>query len=390
MGFVEFIRSKLIGKKSYEISAKDFEKYYSMRATEFHLTEIALFTAISLVAKSVAKCEFVTVEENKEIRKSEYYRWNYQPNLHQTKAEFIAQFISNLIFHNEALIFETANGQLLVADSFAKTEKALYEDTFYNVTARGWTSGKVYTSKEVIYLKYSNIALSDLLSNMCNSFEKLMSAAGTKYRNSSGHKGILNVDDVAREDEQFNADFEELMNVRFKAYFDNPNAVLPLFKGFEYEELPANNSKVTNSEINDIQKLKKEIFSTVGNVIHVPPALMDGTASQLSDAVDTFIADAIDPITNMLEQAATIALYGESGFIKGNYMAIDTTYVRHIDAISQATNLDKSIACGMITPEKAQKYCNMVPSDEEFAKKYYMTKNYQTADMAVKGGENNA
>ena len=73
---------------------------------------------------------------------------------------------------------------------------------------------------------------------------------------------------------------------------------------------------------------------------------------------------------------------------KGNYILIDTTVVKHIDAITSANNLDKSIASGVLNPYKAQKYCNMLPCEEKWAKSYYMTKNYQTAEMAMKGGEN--
>ena len=47
-----------------------------------------------------------------------------------------------------------------------------------------------------------------------------------------------------------------------------------------------------------------------------------------------------------------------------NYILIDTTVVKHIDAITSANNLDKSIASGVLNPYKAQKYCNMLPCEE--------------------------
>lgn len=61
----------------------------------FHLTELALFTAIDFIARSLAKCEFITVNNNRESRKAEYYLWNYSPNKHQTKIEFLRRLWLN-------------------------------------------------------------------------------------------------------------------------------------------------------------------------------------------------------------------------------------------------------------------------------------------------------
>ncbi len=389
MNFADFIRSKLFGKKSVEISSEDFDKYYDKyEATKFNLTEIALFTTIDLIARSIAKCEFVTVENHKEKQGYEYYLWNYSPNKHQTKVEFIAEFISNLIFQNEALIFETTDGQMLVAEGFSKREYAVFEDIFSNISARGMTLNRSLTSSEVIYLKYNNFALRGLLSQMCKSYENLMSSAEQRYNKAIGHKGILKISNMAQNDVEFQKKFNDLMQNRFKQYFNAQNAVLPLFDGYDYSEPSTDAKKTTNSEINDIAKLKSEAFATVANAMHIPPAIIAGEASQLSDSVDTFIANAIDPTTSALEQEITKKRYGESEFIKGNYLLIDTTYVKHIDAITSANNLDKAIACGVLNPAKAQKYCNALPCDEPWAKAYYMTKNYQTAEMTLKGGEN--
>ena len=388
MGFAEFIRSKLIGKKSYEISSEDFENYYNKyEATKFNLTEIALFTAIDLIARSIAKCEFVTVENHKEKQGYEYYTWNYSPNKHQTKIEFIVEFVSKLIFNNETLIFETSDGQLLVADSFSKQEYAILEDTFSSITARGLTLNRTYKSSEVIYLKYSDSGVRRLLSQMCKSFENLMGSAEQRYTKAIGHKGILKISNMAQKEIEFQQKFNDLMQNRFLQYFKAQNAVLPLFDGYDYSEPSTDAKKSTNSEINDISKLKTEVIATVGNALHIPPAIISGEASQLSDAVDTFIANSIDPLAQMVEQEITKKRYGESEYIKGNYLLVDTTYVKHIDAITSANNLDKSIASGVLNPAKAQKYCNILPCDDDWAKAYYMTKNYQTAEMTLKGGE---
>lgn len=384
MKIIDYFRS-IFGKK--DAVAAEFTSENHSTEQSFHLTELALFTAIDFIARSLAKCEFVTVNNNRESRKAEYYLWNYAPNKHQTKIEFFTQAVAKLIFDNELLIIETADNQLLIADSFSRTEHALIDDSFSGITCRNFTYQRTFFESEVIYLQYNNFALRGLLADMCNTYEQLMLSAQERYNKAVGHKGILELENYSFGDENFAETYNKVLEKQFKAFYANKNAVMPLYKGMHYTEPSTDAGKTTNSEINDIQKLKTEAYTIVGNALHIPPAILSGEASQLSDAMDCAIGNAIDPIASMFEQEITKKRFGSAEFNKGNYLLIDTTTVRHIDAISQANNLDKSIASGVLTPAQAQKYCNMLPCSEAWAHTYYITKNYQTIANALKGGE---
>lgn len=384
MKIIDYFRS-IFGKKDMVATEFNSENYSTEQS--FHLTELALFTAIDFIARSLAKCEFVTVNNNRESRKAEYYLWNYAPNKHQTKIEFFTQAVAKLIFDNELLVIETADNQLMIADSFSRTEHALIDDTFSGVTCRNFTYQRIFPESEVIYLRYNNFALNGLLADMCNTYEQLMLSAQERYNKAVGHKGILELENYSFGDENFAETYNKVLSKQFKSFYSNKNAVMPIFKGMKYSEPSTDAGKTTNSEINDIQKLRTEAYTIVGNALHIPPAILSGEASQLSDAMDCAIGNAIDPIANMFEQEITKKRFGSTEFSKGNYLLIDTTTVRHIDAISQANNLDKSIASGVLTPAQAQKYCNMLPCSEAWAHTYYITKNYQTIANALKGGE---
>ena len=384
MKIIDYFRS-IFGKKDAVAAEFNSENYSTEQS--FHLTELALFTAVDFIARSLAKCEFVTVNNNRESRKAEYYLWNYSPNRHQTKIEFFTQAVAKLIFDNELLVIETADNQLLIADSFSRTEHALIDDSFSDVTCRNFTYQRTFLEGEVIYLRYNNFALNGLLSDMCNTYEQLMLSAQERYNKAVGHKGILELENYSFGDENFTETYNKVLSKQFKSFYSNKNAVMPIFKGMKYSEPSTDAGKTTNSEINDIQKLKTEAYTIVGNALHIPPAILSGEASQLSDAMDCAIGNAIDPIASMFEQEITKKRFGSAEFSKGNYLLIDTTTVRHIDAISQANNLDKSIASGVLTPAQAQKYCNMLPCPEAWAHTYYITKNYQTIANALKGGE---
>lgn len=116
MKVVNWVKNLL---KKNAVAAEFNEDGSTVDEQRFHLTELALFTAIDFIARSLAKCEFVTVNNNRESRKAEYYLWNYAPNKHQTKIEFFTQAVAKLIFDNELLIVETADNQLMIADSFS-------------------------------------------------------------------------------------------------------------------------------------------------------------------------------------------------------------------------------------------------------------------------------
>lgn len=389
MGLIEFLKNKLIGRESYEISGKTFEEFLQSDTaySKFHLTEIALFTAVDLIARTLAKCEFVTVENHKEVQKAEYYLWNYAPNKHQTKTEFIIEAVAKLILQNELLIFETSDGQLLCADNFARTERAVLEDTFSNIYARGMTFQYTLRSSDVIYLRYNNSSIKQLLAEMCAAYSELMQDAVERYNKETGHKVVLELGTTMNGDKNFNEQLNQWMATHVRKFFSEKNAVLPLYKGFKYTEPTTDAKNKAVSEVNDLKQLKAEALGTVGNALHIPPAVISGEASMLSDATESFISSAVDPIAQMFSQAISEKRYGEKEFIRGNYLMVDTTYARHIDAISGAVNLDKAIACGVLNPYKAQRYCHQLPCEESWAKEYYITKNYQSSELALKGGE---
>ena len=380
---VEFFKG-LIGEKPRAASSVTVTVGRETAFDSFYLTEIALFTTIDLIARTLSKCEFVTVSGNKEIRGAEYFLWNYKPNRNQTKTEFLIELVSKLILRNEALVIETSDGQLLVADSFGREIRAVTDDIFTGVTARNLSFG-TFRSRDVIYLQYNSVSVTNLLRGLCGTYQQLMADAAEKYEQQSGHKVVLGINANPTGDKEFKKRLDEMLENDFKVFFGKKNAVLPLYKNFSYDEPTTDAKSKAVSEISDLKQLRAEAFNAVGNAFHIPPAVISGEASMLSEATQALVGNAVDPIAHMLAQAVTVRRYGESEFLKGNYMLIDTTFARHIDAISGAVNLDKAIACGVLSPYRAQRYCNMLPCDEEWARKYYITKNYEENER--KGGE---
>ena len=96
--FWNFIQGKLLGKEAVEISSADFRQLESAKLHELELCEFALNAGINIIANSLSACEFRTFHKWEEVRKDQYYHWNYQPNVNQTANEFIHKLVWKLIY----------------------------------------------------------------------------------------------------------------------------------------------------------------------------------------------------------------------------------------------------------------------------------------------------
>ncbi|PGS74110.1 portal protein, partial [Bacillus cereus] len=61
-------------------------------------------SAIDLIARSLVGCEFQTYRDGKTIKSLNYYQLNVSPNKNESAFEFWHKVVSNLVYHNEALI----------------------------------------------------------------------------------------------------------------------------------------------------------------------------------------------------------------------------------------------------------------------------------------------
>lgn len=350
----------------------------------------AISSAISFIANAVSKCEFKTYVNGKELKGDEYYLWNIEPNKNQNSSQFVQELISKLLFKNECLVIES-NGQLIIADSFNQREYALVENIFENVTRKDYTFKRTFKMSEVLYFKYSNDEVRKLLSNLLQGYNKLLNMAIGKYRRSGGRKGILDLEATATGDPKFQEKFNDLMNNRFKKYFEAENAVLPLHKGFNYKEQNGEGNKKSTSEIVDISTITKEAFERAAQAFKIPPALLRGDIADVGKITENFLTFCIDPLVDMLAEETNRKRYGKSVFLKGSYLKVDTTCIKHIDIFSISEAFDKLVASGGYSIDELRIKAGDRPLDTEWSKKHWMTKNYSDIENVenVEGGENN-
>ena len=219
------------------------EEYYKACA-DYYIRDLCLYSAINMIARLVSKCEFKTFLNGKEVQEQEYYLWNIEPNRNQNSTAFLQKLITKLYLDNECLVVEV-NGQLLIADSYQKKTYALYDYVFSNVTIDEFTFSKPFLMGEVLYFKLGENNMRPLINGVYESYNTLLKYASLQYQRSRGSRGILSIDSAARSDKEFQTTLNDLLQKKFRSFFNANNAVLPLFKGYSYEDI---GSKTYSSE----------------------------------------------------------------------------------------------------------------------------------------------
>lgn len=387
MKFIDWVKDFFGGDQStVYVNQQAIESLEVQLAIE----KFAIDTAINMIASAISKCEFKTYAKASENKAEEYYLWNIEPNKNQNSSQFLQEFIYKLLYNNECLVIEV-NGQLIIADSFYQNEFAIVENYFTDVVRGTMSFGRSFKMSEVLYFKLGNSDIRILLSNLLKGYNNLLNMAMNKYKRSGGRKGILDIDSAASNDKNYQKRFDDLMTNRFKSYFEAENAVLPLHKGFSYNEQNGEGSKKSTSEIADIAAITKETFERVAQAFKIPPALLRGDIADIGKLTENFLTFCIDPQVDMISEEINRKRYGKTAFLSGSYLKVDTTCIKHIDIFSISEAFDKLIASGGYSVNELRIKSGDTEINEAWANQHFITKNYQkieTLGLDVKGGEN--
>lgn len=375
LNFKKWLLTKLGGSQERvsveEVSGCDFFNIMD----DVYLRELAFWTCVNKIANALSKCEFKTYINHVSVRTSEYYTWNMEPNCNQNAPTFLTKLIGKLYRDNEALVVQSS-GQLLVADSYEVQEYAVYENIYKSVTVGDFQFGKSFTESEVMHFVLNSADMKRLVDGLYMSYKGLISYASKAYQRSRGSRGILSIDAQAQAEDDFSDKLQELMNDYFKRFFSSDNAVLPLYDGYKYDDL---GSKTYSSEsTRDIKAMADDIFDFTARAFSFPPSLAKGDVQDTEKATDELLTFCIDPLARVLAAEINRKRNGFEGFLKGNYLKIDTTTVKHIDIFDIATPVDKLISSGAFTINDIRRVIGEPELDEDWANQHFITKNYST------------
>lgn len=380
--FFRWLRSKEIKPVKVELQTMCYNI-----ASEIYIRELAYDLVVNKISNAISKCKVNVYEDYKKVKNQEWYRWNVKPNKNQNATEFWHKLIYKLYHDNEVLVVVN-NDELYVADDFVLNDKsAFFEHYFEGVRVNDFTYSRVLYRHEVLYFKLNSENVKNFLDGTLSLYAGLINAAYSSYLVANGNKGILKIDQYAEQDENFEEELKKILNEDFKKFFSSANAVMPLYEGYEYEQL---DNKGTQSTTRDLKALLDDVIGLTANAVSMPLSIANGTVQDTSKAIDEFLTFCIDPLIQLLDDEMNGQLFTMSQVCTGTYLQFDTKAIKHIDLLDVSTSIDKLISSGFTCINELREVCGMDIIDEDWANAFFMTKNYSTIEellKSTKGGE---
>ena len=389
------IKNFLTGK---EEPVADFSIFFGELSTEYNVRKLAFAKAVGKIARSLAKCEIKTFEEGEEIRKRDYYRFNFEPNRNQNSSAWMQELIWRLYSKNEALVIEH-NEQLLIAESFNVDVKAKYDWTFRDVVVDELTFDRPFKMSEVLYFRLNNENVKNLIDGIYTTYAKMMAAASEHASRVGSLRGILNMQGMQAGSEKEKDVAQEMLNNRFSKMFEGKNAIVPLPQGFTFQDLTKATEKPAGGGggvTRDYRAMIDDIDDMTAAAFGIPAVLLKGQTAGVKEAVDMYLSDCIDPLADLIETEINRRMYGEEQVLKGTRIKIDTSNIKHLELFEMAGSIEKLVGSGTMTINDVRDRLGLKRSDDPIADKHLITKNFGTAaeiDAAgteQKGGQNEA
>ena len=357
------------------------ESVIEEKVQEIYYKELAIQTAITLIANAIAKCEIKVYEKNKEVKNKTYYTLNVSPNKNENSSQLWHKAIEKMVYDNESIILEVGEC-LYCANSYFVEEYPIRGNLYKGVAIGNLQLNKTFKSEEVFRLQLNNTHIKKLIDGLYEQYGELMSYAAKNYKKSNGTKYKLVLDQVKASDENFQKTYREVVQKQGKGFIENENAIYPQYKGYDLQDI----SSSANKDSSDFRNLRKEMFEIVAQAFQIPVSLMLGNITNMNEIVKIFLTFCIDPIADMISEEITRKTSGDyDDWVKGNYVKVDTSTINHIDILDVAEKVDKLIASGPLCIDDIRELLGMQPLNTDFSRQHWITKNYDTVENRLIG-----
>ena len=385
---IDWIKSALSSDKESSFNkTMEGSCYTDTLPAQIYYKELAIQSCVSIIANALVMSEFQTFEKGIEQRKDIHYLLNVAPNKNQNAVEFWHEVITKLIYDNECLIV-MLDDELFVAEDFHQDEYVYYQDVYSNVSVRGLPINRKFQDEEVLYLKLNDKNVKKVIDGLYSDYSQLLVAAIKGYKKANGFKGILKIDGQMPTDDESVAELEEMLNVQFKQYIENDNAIMPLSDGMELKESDSNKGVLKDTR--DIKKLIDDIIEIVCMAINVPVGLVKGDVAGVADQTDNFLMLRINPLAKIITTELNRKMYTKSQYLSKTYVKMDTQKIRLVDLGKIATAADLLFRIGVHNMDDNRELVGKERLNTEESTQYYVTKNYNSVvsqNETLKGGD---
>ena len=386
MGITEWLKSAFSRESNFKNSmGVTVEENLQI---EIFYKELAIQSCISFIANALVMSEFQTFEGGKEVKKTNHYLFNVEPNLNQNATEFWHEVIWRLIYDNECLIIQH-DDQFFVAESFSHEEFAFKEDIYSNVTVRGFSMSRSFIESEVFYLKLNNKHIKRLIDGLYTDYGELLARAKKNFKKAGGRKGVYTQDGYGpiagkEYDEQL-----KLIEQNLKSYFESENGALLLSGGDKYDE---SQQMSVGKDSRDIRNLVNDVIDFACAAFHIPAGVVRGDTVGVAEQTDNTIMFGINPFAKLITSEINRKLYRMDAYLKGSFVRMDTKKIRDVDIEKMSKSADLLFRIGVHSVNENREMFGKSLIDEPWANEHFVTKNYNSIldsefNEDLKGGD---
>ena len=361
----------------------EFLELFEKKSNRIHMKRLAIEICISFLARTVGQSEFRIKNGDEYVKDELYYRLNKRPNKNTTASTFWQKYISKLIYDNEVLVIQADDGDLLIADSFTHKKYAVYEDVFSDIVVRDFEFNRSYKQSEVLHLKYGNERLSKLLDGLFVDYGDLFGMILNGQKRKNQIRATVDMDMINAQSEKRQAKLQEFINNMYKAVETKDVAIIPQQPGFEYKEQSGNG--IAGQSVDEINKVTNGFLEQVAMAIGIPLSLIRGDMADVEKQTKNYMFFSVSPLLKKIKDECDVKFFTKKQFLDGNFIEVRKPSYR--DIFDLATAVDKLVSSGVFNGNELRSELGHETTDEEIHKKYHITKNYQTSDEALKGGE---
>ena len=194
MSWTDTLREALFGKSGY----LDGEIVINVPETVY-IKELAMYSAVSLIANAISQCEILVYENGKQVRNENWYSLNVQANVNESASRFWHKVIERMLYADNdkgAFVF-VSNGNLYCADSYQIREKRPFKaagNLYDGVVVDDLALNKTFTAKEVMIFKLEQNQANLAVANMYSDLGSIISSALTHFKDSNVQRWKFKID----------------------------------------------------------------------------------------------------------------------------------------------------------------------------------------------------
>lgn len=357
--------------------------------------DYAVQICINKIANAMTQCDIQTFEKGNQIKSNNWYLLNVEPNRNQNAKDFWNKLVYQMVFNPDgALVIQDKNGYLIVADSYDLEEKAVYDNVYRNIVVNNYTFQSVFSEREVLRFKLNNTNIKKYVDKVYESYGKLMTSSIKYFNRKNSTKLIVKLSTMFNQlksrvtdtgETEADLILDDLFKNRLKGYFSDSDSATPIEEGLEVEDRTTQRNG--NSNTRDISAIFDDIINTASDAFGIPRGLLKGDVADIEAMTDNFITFCINPIASLLEDEFNRKLYGKENILENTKLKIKTNTIKGYDPTKLASSAEALYRIRTVNANWVRKLLREEEIDEAWANEYAETKNYQTVNQHLKGGE---